>query len=109
MTAALDADWHQLHLRSRAFTAQLTQAREPVRQIGVARQIRAALLQSGDALGLRALRLAVAAPMVGWLQNPTARLVARSLRRDLAVDQRAALPELARLEDQLARARGPLG
>lgn len=109
MTAALSVDWHQLHLRSRSFSEQITETREPAEQIAIARQIRAMLLQREDTLGLRALRLATAGPMACWLQDRSARSNARTLGRDLAADQREALPELVRLEDQLALARGRLG
>lgn len=109
MTAALSADWDQIHRRSRSFTEDMTREQEASRQIAAARQIRVMLLQSGDMSGLRALRLAVAAPMAAWLQNRQAKAAAQSLGRDLDADQREAIPELARLEDQLALAQGRLG
>ena len=104
MTAALDLDWDQLHLRSRAIVQQLTQEEDPTLQIAEARQIRSSFLQSEDTPGLRALRLATAAPMVGWLQNSSANAAAQNLGRLLAADQRETIPGLASLEDELAKA-----
>lgn len=106
MTAALDTDWDRVHVLSREFTEQFIEERNPIRQIATASQIRARLLRSGDVLGLRALRLAIAAPMVSWLQDEAARSDALRLRRLLTADQRQTIPGLAHLEDELVQAQG---
>ena len=105
MTAALDLDWDQLHLRSRAIVQQFTREEDLTLQIAEAGQIRSSLLQSDDTPGLRALRLATAAPMVSWLQNRSAKPAAQKLERLLAADQSEMIPGLASLEDELAQAR----
>lgn len=105
MTAALDTDWDQLHHRSREIAAQLTEDGDPARQIATGCSIRSSLRRTGDLAGLRALRLAAAGPMAGWLQHQSARPAAQSFGRQLANDQREAIPELASLEDALSEAR----
>ena len=107
--AALDINWDDLHQRSRSINKQFTQKRDPVRQIEAARQLRTELLGADDVLGLRALRLAVAAPMAGWLQSRSARQEAQLLADLFLVDQRNAIPGLARLERELAQARRRTG
>ncbi len=105
MTAALDADWELLHLRSRAIGKLLAQELEPTRQIAEARRIRDASHRAGDALGLRALRLGTAGLMASWLQWSGAKEAAQALNRQFAADQRLGIPGLADLEDELREAR----
>ncbi len=109
MRAAVGMDWEQLHIRSRALGEQIARASDPAGQIAVARRMRRKLLDSNDAFGLRALRLATAAPMAGWLQVRPLRAQARALSQELETDRRTAVPELDSLERQLRSARGRLG
>ncbi|MEZ4570845.1 MAG: hypothetical protein R2849_11065 [Thermomicrobiales bacterium] len=105
MTATLESDWDQLHVRSRAMSEQITSNLEPDRQIAAARQLRRALRRGNDTLGLRALRLAAAAPMTGWLRHDETRAEAHTLREMFENDQRRGIPGLEEMEHQLARAR----
>jgi len=107
--AALDTNWDELHHRSRSINKQFTQRRDPVRQIAAARQLRTELLQADDVPGLRALRLATAAPMAGWLQSRSAQPEAQMLADLFLTDQRDAIPGLALLESELAQARRRTG
>ena len=109
MGVALALDWNELLRRSRAISAQLNLEVESVRQIAAADAIREGLYQANDGFGLRALRLATAGPMTGWLHHESTRSAAQSLSRRFAADQRRGIPGLADLERRLEQARAAIG
>lgn len=105
MAAAIGADWEQIHLRSREIAGRIDRHESPARQIDEARQVRTELHQAGDTLGLRALRLAAAGPMIGWQREGRTGEAARALARLFAADQCLGIPGLADMEAELEQAR----
>ncbi len=104
MAAAIEADWGQLHVRSREIAKRFAREIDASRQIATARQIRGELHQASDSLGLRALRLAAAGPMTGWLSQDATNAEAQALGRLFAADQRLGILGLTDLEKELEQA-----
>lgn len=103
---AEQTDWPQVTARAAEFKLQLMQDGDAAfggrSGPAIAAELRARMLQSGDTVGLRALRLAVADKLNDWRRDESTRFEATQLARQLEQDARpAALAEIEAETDEL--------